>query len=215
MTIFIGSGGVKLDYLGAACADVASSMTHTFTGVNFGASSPTGELTVFGAATIGALAQLDSVVVDGVPATLVTKVVGFSRTAGLFQIAGESGSGSVQITTSNPCTVFHLSAWKLRGLQITTAHDTDSYSSTPPAIPAPAIALDIPKLGVGIGFAIADLSGPGIAWTGLDKNFEQTSGVNNYSTGASKRFDTAQVGLAVTTTPTATGAVRFVGASWR
>lgn len=215
MTIFIGGGGVKLNYLGAGAADVSARTNYTFSSVDLGQPSASG-LLVIGAGTVGAAAQLDNVYVNGNNATLVAKLVSGGRTAGLFQITGESGTGTVEIYTSNVSTQFHIGLWKLRGVQNTTAHDTDTYTTTPPTAPGtPTATIAVPALGAAIGFLLSDGASAGLTWGGIVEDFEQNSGSNNRSTGASDTFSSAQAALAASVTLTTTGATRLVGASWR
>jgi hypothetical protein len=209
--ILIESAGVKRDFLGSYMHSAGSTTIHEFENVDFGPASTTG-LLVLGAGVVGALSNIANLEVNGNLATEVANISGSGRGLSIFSIAGVSGTGTVRISSPNSATRWVLATYKLRGVQNTTANDTDSDSTT-----AGSLSFNVPKLGVGIAFAMADGNPNSSSFSGLTKDFEDTVGTGASETilsGASDVFTTAQSPLAVTATTTAS-AERYLGASWR
>lgn len=208
--ILIENAGVKLDFIGSYSASTSNAATHTFTGVNLG---PSGSgITVLGVGTVGATCAILDTSVGASSATGVVIVTasGSQRSAALYQYVG-GGTGDVTIGTTS-ANRWHLGVWKLRGLRSTTKSDSKSQSG---AIQATlSLSLDVPKLGAAVGFLVSDNLTSNPSWTGLTRDFVDTSSFSNRATGASAKFATAQTGLAISAT-TPSGGFAFVAASWR
>lgn len=209
--IFLESAGVKLDFIASYYALTSGASSHTFTGADLGPSSGSG-ITVIAAGAIGATSTISGVTVGGNAATSVVVVTaaGAQRSAGLFQYVG-GGTADITINTTS-ATNWHLGIWKLRGLRSTTKSDSKSQSGASPA--TLSLSLDVPKLGAAVGFLISDNLTSNPSWTGLTRDFVDTSSFSNRATGASAKFATAQTGLAISAT-TPSGGFAFVAASWR
>ncbi len=210
--IFLESAGVKLDFVASYYALTSGIGSHTFTGVNLGPSSGSG-ITVIAAGAMGAASTISGVTVGGNAATSVVVVTasGAQRSAGLFQYVS-GGTADVTINTTSLAANWHLGIWKLRGLRSTTKSDSKSQSGASPA--TLSLSLDVPKLGAAVGFLVSDNLTSNPSWTGLTRDFVDTSSFSNRATGASAKFATAQTGLAISAT-TPSGGFAFVAASWR
>lgn len=213
--IFIEAGGVKLDPLGGYNFRGGGPETsHTFTGVDFGPASASG-LLVVGAGIIGTLtAEVTTISVGGTSATQVATAAAGGRSAKLFQITGKSGTGDVLVNCPVGASQWFIGLWKLRGVQSTTAAATGTKVGSVTESPL-SVAFDVPKLGAGIAFMIADAATSGTSWSGLTEDFEVTDVNAGRGTGASKTFKTAQTSLSISATTTLVGRGMLVGASWR
>ncbi len=201
----IESGGVKLDFLGNYKVTPGSSLQYTFKDINLGAASSSG-LLVFGTTTIGPAALPMSAQVNGNAATLVvTSTV--THGCAIFEIPGVSGAGDVTIFSTGPVTTYHIGLYKLRGLQTLAAHDLDVSTTG-------SLSFDVPRLGAGIAFSSINKAAPAVtSWTGLTENFDEGDVASVFS-GASLKFTSAQIPLAVSTTD-GSFSRKTVGASWR
>lgn len=208
--ILIENAGVKLDFIGSHSASTSNAATHTFTGVDLGTSGS--GITVLGIGTGGAACQIFDVTVGGSSATgvIIATASGSQRSAALFQYVG-GGTANVTIGTTS-ANQWHLGVWKLRGLRSTTKSDTDSQSGASPA--SLSLSLDVPRFGAAIAMLFSDNLTSNPTWTGLTRDFVETSSFSNRSTGSSARFATAQTGLSISAT-TPSGGFAFVAASWR
>lgn len=205
--ILIESGGVKKDYLGVHSAEPGGAVSsHTFSGVDLGATSSSGVL-VIGCGVSGSSSNPTGLLVNGVAATLVTNISGGGLGASIYSITGQSGTGTIEIQSANPAQVFWAAAYKLRGVQNATAHDFHAATSSP-------LSFDVPARGVGLAFGMFNTSAAATIWGGLTEDFDSSIPQFQYATGASLNFDTAQTPLSVSNNSSAS-LKRFVGASWR
>ncbi len=214
MTLFIGGGGVKIEPLSVTTfRDGSSHASHTFS-TNLGTAYNNDLLIVGAGAILTIQTATIAVNVNGIAATQVITVGSAARRASLFQITGQSGTGTVEITTSAAATQFFLGLWKLSRLVSQTASYSNSGTGGGGANPV-STTLNVPARGAGIAFMIGDVVTSGTTWTGLTEDFEATDAINGRATGASAKFATAQTGLSVSAAATISGQPRLVAASWR
>lgn len=207
--LFIG-GGLKVDFLGS---HGISGPTYVFEDIDLGVPSSSG-LLILGVGINSLGSSVTSVTVNGNAASETVGSAGSGRDAGLYQIAGESGVGDVTVNVGALGQRCKIALWQLRGVRNTTAYDTDSYSTTPPTVPAPAVSLDVPKFGAAIAFLFMDTTSTAHAWTGLPEIFEDHA-ETTIASGGSQIFNAAQTPLNVSVTPTGTSSgARMVAASW-
>lgn len=213
MTLYVEQGGVLVTTLNAyAYQEPASNqMSHQFTGLNLGPSSPSGLLVIGVGIVGGGFSDINGVSVNGSSATQVDHVVASGVAAAVYQITGQGGTGgTVQIDSVSGANRWLIALYNLRGIQSTTAtgHDNDTAGS---------LSFNVSKLGVAVGFSMGDAFAGSATWSGITKDYESTCGTSaslSLLSAAHSTFTTAQAPLSISITQSATF-IRQVGASWR
>jgi len=177
---------------GVSTADLSA---YTFSGVALGTAATNRHIVVAAATGTASAADVSSLTVGGVSASLVVRASGSDHTRSELWIASvPSGTtGDIVITWSGTKDRCGYAAWAMYGASA-SASDTATDADT-----TPSQTIDVPAG----GYLIAAFSGNGsgaartATWTGPSENYDETIQDNFTQTGASDAYAAAQTGLTV------------------
>lgn len=200
-----GTGGpVSISFTDSS-VDVAAATTYNFASQALGTAAGNRKIVV--AICAGTSGQVSSVTIGGVSASHVVSVTG-SEARTEFWVANvpTGATGTISVSLSASSGRCGIGVWAIYGAG-SAAHDTATSTASPGSV-----SLDVPAGGVAIAACTAQ-NPVTTTWSGLTENYDENieSGDQSHS-GASLAFESAQSGLSITSTYSATPSARSMAA---